>query len=172
MAPSASPAVIWRNANTGEIAAWFMSAFIWSSALHLAILERCDVYAVLATSRETGKQDLLLFDTSSNVVGYWQSNGAQPPSLVPWPRYQAPGFLLERRTSMVPATRKSFGANTSTGALGAWQVNGSSWSDLYRFRSRLARHGNFSRRGSLPEIVVFGGGHVDRKKPNAYALAI
>jgi hypothetical protein len=74
-----------------------------------------------------GSADLLLFDTSSNGVGYWQTNGTQRPT---------PVSLALVTGTWVPVSAESLDGvhadiiwrQASTGALGAWQVSGSSYS--------------------------------------------
>jgi FG-GAP-like repeat len=126
--PSAPPAVIWRNAITGEIAAWFMSAFTWSSVASFGNPGADVVLSGFGDFSEDGRADLLLFNIASKLVGYWQSNGAQQPSFVP---------LAEVSSSWVPVSAEYLygGGNadiiwrqTSSGALGVWQVSGSTWS--------------------------------------------
>ncbi len=78
----APPAVIWRNASTGEIAAWFMSTFFWSSVSSFGNPGNDVVLSGFGDFSGDGRTDLLLFNTSSKLVGYWQSNGAQEPSSV------------------------------------------------------------------------------------------
>ena len=125
---SAPPAVIWRNANTGEIAAWFMSSFNWSSAASFGNPGSNVAICGFGDFSGDGLADLLLFNTSSNVVGYWKSNGSQPPT---------PVSLAQVSGTWVPVgAEKLNGAGNAdiiwrqilTGALGAWQVNGSTYS--------------------------------------------
>ncbi len=80
--PSTSPALIWRNANTGEVSVWFMTSFVWSSSASFGNPGNNVVIRGFGDFTGDGKADLLLFDISSNVVEYWQSNGAQQPTSV------------------------------------------------------------------------------------------
>jgi hypothetical protein len=75
-----------------------------------------------------GRTDLLLFNTSSNVVGYWQSNGALPPSAVALA--QVSGTWTPTGAENLDGTGNAeiIWRQSSTGTLGAWQVSGSVWS--------------------------------------------
>jgi Fibronectin type III domain/FG-GAP-like repeat len=126
--PGETPALIWRNANTGEIAAWFMSSFTWSAAASFGSPGNTVRLCGFGDFSGNGSDDLLLFDTSNDAVGYWQSNGAQQPSSV---------FLAFVGGDWVPVRAENLSGTsnadiiwrqTSTGALGAWQVNGSTYS--------------------------------------------
>jgi kumamolisin len=125
---SGSPALIWRNANTGEIAAWFMTSFVWSSATTLGNPGGSVKVCGFGDFSGDGKADLLLFDTSSNVVEYWQSNGALPPTLVPLAQVYGTWIPVGAENLTGIGNAEIIWRQTSTGALGAWQVSGTSWS--------------------------------------------
>ena len=76
------PAIIWRNANNGDVAAWFMSSFTWSSVALFGNPGGDVALSGFGDFTGDGRADLLLFNTSNSVVGYWRSNGAQEPSAV------------------------------------------------------------------------------------------
>ena len=128
--PSAAPALIWRNANTGAISAWFMTSFVWSSVASFGNPVGDAVLKGFGDFTGDGKTDLLLFDTFTKQVGYWQMNGAQAP---------VPISLAQVAGSWVPVGAENLAGagnaqiiwrQTSTGAIGAWQVSGSTWSPL------------------------------------------
>jgi hypothetical protein len=75
-----------------------------------------------------GRADLLLFDTFSKVVGYWQSNGAQPPNFVSLAQVTGSWIPVGAENLDGTGNAEIIWRRTSTGALGAWQVSGSSWS--------------------------------------------
>jgi hypothetical protein len=126
--PSAPPALIWRNATTGEIAAWFMNSFTWSSAASFGNPGVNVVLSGFGDFSGDGRSDLLLFDTSNNVVEYWQSNGAQQPGSVPLARVSGTWAPVGAENLSGTGTADIIWRQTSTGALGAWQVNGSNYS--------------------------------------------
>jgi hypothetical protein len=122
---NAPPALIWHNASTGEMAAWFMSAFSWTSVASFGNPGGDVVLSGFGNFSGDGRADLLLFNPSSNEIGYWRSNGAQLPFAVP---------LANVSGTWVPVGAEDLNGNgqadiiwreTSTGALGAWEVNGS-----------------------------------------------
>jgi len=125
---SASPALIWRNANTGEIAAWFMTAFSPSSVTSFGNPGNEVVLRGFGDFSGDGSADMLLFNTSSDVVGYWQSNGTHQPAFV---------TLAQATDNWVPVGAQNLNGSgnaeiiwrqSSTGTLGAWQVSGSTYS--------------------------------------------
>ncbi len=123
--PSASMAVIWRNANTGEVAAWFMSGFNWSSAASFGNPGTAVQLCGFGDFSGDGKKDLLLFNTFNNVVGYWRTNGAQVPSSVPLARASGSWVPVGAEDLSGSGNADIIWRQTSTGALGAWEVNGS-----------------------------------------------
>jgi Fibronectin type III domain/FG-GAP-like repeat len=125
---SAPPALIWRNANTGSVAAWFMSSFSRSSVLTFGNPGTSVALRGFGDFSGDGKADLLLFNTSNHVVGYWRLNGAQPPNSI---------SLAQVAPTWVPVGVENLNGSgdseiiwreTATGALGAWQVSGSIFS--------------------------------------------
>jgi len=124
----APPAVIWRNANTGEIAAWFMSSFNWSSVVSLGNPGGDVVLSGFGDFSGDGRADLLLFNTSNNVVGYWQSNGAQQPTSIPLAQVSGTWVPVGAEKLSPTGNADIIWRQTSTGALGAWQVSGSTYS--------------------------------------------
>ncbi len=126
--PSGSPAVIWRNISNGQISAWFMSGFTWSSAASFGNPGNDVVLNGFGDFSGDGRTDLLLFNTSSNVVGYWRSNGALQPSSVALA--QVSGTWTPTGAENLDGTGNAeiIWRQSSTGALGAWQVSGSVWS--------------------------------------------
>ncbi len=129
-----------------------MTSFVWSSVASFGNPAGDAVLKGFGDFSGDGKTDLLLFDTFSKLVGYWQTNGAQEP---------VPVSLAQVAGGWVPVGAENLAGagnaqiiwrQTSTGALGAWRVNGSSWSVLIGsifFPS--AQHGNYSHEDSLPE---------------------
>ena len=81
--PSAAPALMWRNVKTGEITAWFMTSFVWSSVASFGNPGNSVTLCGFGDFSGDGRADLLLFNTSSKLVGYWHSNGAQQPGTIP-----------------------------------------------------------------------------------------
>jgi FG-GAP-like repeat len=126
--PSAPPAVIWRNANTGEIAAWFMSAFVWSSVASFGNPGGDVVLSGFGDFSGDGRADLLLFNTTNNVVGYWQSNGAQQPGSVPLAQVSGTWVPVGAENLTGAGNAEIIWRQSATGALGAWQVSGSIYS--------------------------------------------
>ena len=125
---SAPPALIWRNANTGEISAWLMSAFTWSGVASFGNPGSTVVLSGFGDFSGDGNADLLLFNTLNNVVGYWQSNGAQQPASVPLAQVTGSWVPVGAQNLYGPGNADIIWRQSSTGALGAWQVSGSSWS--------------------------------------------
>ncbi len=125
---SGSPAVIWRNATTGEIAAWFMSSFKWTSAASFGNPGTIVALRGFGDFSGDGRTDLLLFNTSNNVVGYWRSNGAQAPVSVPLAQVSGNWVPVGAEDLSGAGSADIIWRQTSTGALGAWQVNGSNLS--------------------------------------------
>lgn len=122
---SASGAVIWRNATTGEVAAWFMSGFNWSSAAPFGNPGTGVQLCGFGDFSGDGKKDLLLFNTFSNTVGYWRTNGAQVPSSVPLARVSSSWVPVGAEDLNGSGNADIIWRQTSTGALGAWEVDGS-----------------------------------------------
>jgi hypothetical protein len=129
---SSPPALIWRNATTGVVAAWFMSGFVQSSATSFGNPGNNVVLRGFGDFSGDGKADLLLFNTSGDVVGYWRSNGTQQPSAV---------SLAVMGGTWVPVGAEDLDGTgkaeiiwrqTSTGALAAWQVSGSTYTAYIR----------------------------------------
>jgi FG-GAP-like repeat len=73
-----------------------------------------------------GKADLLLFDTSRNVVSFWQSNGAQQPTTVSLAQVGAGWVPVVAQNLDGAGNAEIIWRQTSTGTIGAWQVSGSS----------------------------------------------
>ena len=128
--PSAPPAVIWRNANTGEIAAWFMNSFTWTSAASLGNPGNNVELWGFGDFSGDGKADLLLFNTSSNSVVYWQSNGAHVPGTVSLAQVSGTWVPVGAENLNGAGNAEIIWRQNSTGALGAWQVSGFGYSIL------------------------------------------
>ena len=126
--PSAPPAVIWRNANTGVIAAWFMTGFTWSSVATFGNPGNDVVLCGFGDFSGDGKADLLLFNTLNNVVGYWRSNGAQQPASVPLAQVSGSWLPVGAENLDGSGNAEIIWRQSSTGALRAWQVSGSTCS--------------------------------------------
>jgi kumamolisin len=125
---SAPPAIIWRNANNGDVAAWFMSSFTWSSVALFGNPGGDVALSGFGDFTGDGRADLLLFNTSNSVVGYWQSNGAQEPSAVSLARVSGTWVPVGAENLNGAGNAEIIWRQSSTGALGAWQVSGSSYS--------------------------------------------
>ena len=125
---SATPALIWRNANNGEISAWFMTSFAWSSSASFGSPGSNVALRGFGDFTGDGKADLLLFDTSSNVVGYWSSNGAQQPTPVPLARVSGTWTPVGAKNLDGSGNAEIIWRQASTGTLGVWRVSGSTWS--------------------------------------------
>jgi len=128
--PSAPPAVIWRNANTGVVAAWFMTGFTWSSVATFGNPGNDVVLCGFGDFSGDGKADLLLFNTLNNVVGYWRSNGAQQPVSVPLAQVSGTWVPVGAENLDASGNAEIIWRQSSTGALGVWQVSGTNWSVL------------------------------------------
>jgi kumamolisin len=128
--PSAPPALIWRNANTGVIAAWFMTGFTWSSVATFGNPGNDVVLCGFGDFSGDGKADLLLFNTLNNVVGYWRSNGAQQPASVPLAQVSGSWLPVGAENLDGSGNAEIIWRQSSTGALRAWQVSGST-SSIY-----------------------------------------
>jgi kumamolisin len=124
--PSAPPAVIWRNANTGVIAAWFMNSFTVSSIASLGNPGANVVLRGFGDFSGDGKADLLLFDTSRNIVSFWQSNGAQQPTAVSLAQVGGGWVPIGAQNLDGAGNAEIIWRQTSTGTIAAWQVSGSS----------------------------------------------
>jgi hypothetical protein len=125
---SATPALIWRNANNGEISAWFMNSFVWSSSASFGNPGSNVALRGFGDFTGDGKADLLLFDTSSNVVAYWGSNGAQQPTSVPLARVSGTWMPVGAENLDGGGNAEIIWRQAATGALGVWQVSGSIYS--------------------------------------------
>jgi hypothetical protein len=125
---NAPPALIWRNAGSGEVAAWFMSSFTWSSTALFGNPGSDVMVSGFGDFSGDGKADLLLFDTYDSVVGYWQSNGAQEPSVVSLAQVSGNWIPVGAQNLDGTGNAEIIWRQISTGTLGAWQVNGSSFS--------------------------------------------
>jgi kumamolisin len=123
--PTAPLALIWRNAYTGEIAAWFMTSFTWSSVALLGNPGGNVMLSGFGDFSGDGNADLLLFNTSSDVVGFWQSNGAQQPTSVSLAQVAGNWVPVGAQNLNGAGNAEIIWRQTSTGTLGAWQVNGS-----------------------------------------------
>jgi hypothetical protein len=125
---TAAPALIWRNANTGEIAAWFMSSFTWSSVALFGNPGGDVALRGFGDFSGGGIPDLLLFNTFDNVVGYWLLNGAKVPGVVSLAQVSGTWIPVETENLDGTGNAEIIWRQSSTGALGAWQVTGSSFS--------------------------------------------
>jgi kumamolisin len=125
---SGSPALIWRNALTGDVETWFMSAFQQSSVASFTNPGNNFVVSGFGDFSGDGKADLLLFDTANGTVGYWQSKGAQQPALVTLTQVSGNWVPVAVENLDGTGTAEIVWRETSTGAFGAWQVSGSTWS--------------------------------------------
>jgi hypothetical protein len=125
---TAAPALIWRNANTGEIAAWFMSSFTWSSVALFGNPGGDVALRGFGDFSGDGIPDLLLFNTFDNVVGYWLLNGAKVPGVVSLAQVSGTWIPVETENLDGTGNAEIIWRQSSTGALGAWQVTGSSFS--------------------------------------------
>jgi Fibronectin type III domain/FG-GAP-like repeat len=121
------PALIWRNANTGMVAAWFMNGFALSSAASFGNPGNDVVLRGFGDFSGDGNADLLLFNTSANVVGYWLSNGAQQPTSMPLAVMGGTWVPVGAEDLDGSGNAEIIWRQTSTGALAAWQVNGSTY---------------------------------------------
>jgi len=126
--PSATPVLIWRNAISNEIAAWFMTAFTWSSVASFGNPGNDVALKGFGDFSGDGRADLLLFNTTSNVVAYWRSNGAQQPVSVPLAQVAGTWAPVGAENINGAGNAAIIWRQGSTGALGAWQVNGSTYS--------------------------------------------
>jgi hypothetical protein len=70
---------------------------------------------------------MLLFNTSNRVVGFWQSNGAQQPASVSLAQVSGAWIPVGAENLNGAGNAEIIWRESATGALGAWQVNGSSW---------------------------------------------
>jgi kumamolisin len=127
---NAPPALIWRNAITGEMAAWFMSAFTWTSVASFGNPGGDGVLSGFGDFSGDGRADMLLFNTSNRVVGFWQSNGAQQPASVSLAQASGTWIPVGAENLDGAGNAEIIWRESATGALGAWQVNGSRWSVL------------------------------------------
>jgi FG-GAP-like repeat len=125
---SAPPALIWRNVATGQISAWFMSGFVWSSATSFGNPGNSVILSGFGDFSGDGKADLLLFDTSSDVVGYWRSNGIQQPTPVALAQIGGTWIPVGAENLDGTGNAEIIWRQASTGAYGAWQVSGSAYS--------------------------------------------
>ena len=123
---SAAPAVIWRNGNTGQIAAWFMTNFTFSSAVSFGNPGNDVVLTGFGDFSGDGSEDLLLFNTSNKMVGYRQTNGAQQPAYVWLAQVSGNWFPVGAENLSSSGSAEIIWRELSTGELGAWQVSGSS----------------------------------------------
>jgi hypothetical protein len=125
---SASPALIWRNANTGDVAAWFMSSFIWTLTTTFANPGTDVALRGFGDFSGDGKSDVLLFNSSNNVVGHWRLNGAQPPTSISLAQVTGTWVPVGAENMDGSGNSEIIWRQNSTGALGAWQVSGSVFS--------------------------------------------
>lgn len=123
--PSATPAVIWRNASTGAIAAWFMNSFNLSSTASFSNPGGNVVLSGFGDFSGDRKADLLFFDTSRDVVSFWQSNGAQQPTAVSLAQVGGGWVPVGAQNLDGAGNAEIIWRQTSTGTIGAWQVSGS-----------------------------------------------
>jgi hypothetical protein len=127
---NAPPVLIWRNAGTGEMAAWFMSAFTWASVVSLGNPGGDVVLSGFGDFSGDGRADMLLFNTSNRVVGFWQSNGARQPASVSLAQVSGTWIPVGAENLDGTGNAEIIWRESATGALGAWQANGSRWSVL------------------------------------------
>ncbi len=128
--PSAPPTLIWRNANTGVIAAWFMTGFTWTSVASYGNPGNDVVLSGFGDFSGDGKADLLLFNTLNNVAGYWRSNGARQPTSVTLAQVSGSWTPVGAENLSGAGNADIIWRQSSTGALGAWAVSGSTYSIL------------------------------------------
>jgi kumamolisin len=143
--PGTPPALIWRNASTGVVAAWFMSAFTLNSTLVFGNPGNDVVLRGFGDFSGDGKADILLFNTSTNIVGYWQSKGAQQPGTVQLAQASGNWVPVGAENLDGAGNAEIIWRQSSTGTLGAWQVSGSTCSgyigsDLVSFVWQLQPH--------------------------------
>jgi FG-GAP-like repeat len=125
---STTPALIWRNAITGEIAAWFMTSFALNSVASFGNPGGSVVLKGFGDFTGDGRADLLLYDTFGKVVEYWQSNGAQQPALISLAKVSGAWVPVGAENLDGAGNAEIIWRESSTGALGSWKVNGSNWS--------------------------------------------
>ena len=126
--PSTSPALIWRNATTGQVSAWFMTSFVWTSSGSFGNPGNNVVIRGFGDFTGDGKADLLLFDVSSNMIKAWQSNGALPPTSIALGQVSATWVPVAAENLNGTGNAEVILRQSSTGTLGAWQGSGSTWS--------------------------------------------
>jgi kumamolisin len=126
--PGTPPALIWRNASTGAVAAWFMSAFSLNSTLVFGNPGNDVMLRGFGDFSGDGKADILLFNTSTNVVGYWQSNGTQQPGTVQLAQVSGTWVAVGAENLDGAGNAEIIWRQSSTGTLGAWRVSGSNYS--------------------------------------------
>jgi hypothetical protein len=125
---SQPPALIWRNANSGHIVAWFINDFTRISSTSFGNPGNDVVLSGFGDFSGDGKVDLLLFNTLTNEVGYWRSNGAQQPVFVPLAQVSGTWVPEGAENLYGSGNADIIWRQSSTGALAAWQVSGPSWS--------------------------------------------
>jgi hypothetical protein len=125
---SAPPALIWRNAISGEISAWFMNTFFWSSVGSFGNPGGSVALAGFGDFSGDGRADLLLFNTSNLIVGYWRSKGPQMPAPVPLAKVAGTWVPVGAQNLDGSGNAEIIWRESATGALGAWQVNGTAYS--------------------------------------------
>jgi hypothetical protein len=107
---------------------WFMSGFTWIAAASFGNPGGDVVLSGFDDFSGDGRSDLLLFDTFNNVVGYWQSNGALQPGSVSLAQVSGTWAPVAAEKLWGSGTADIIWRQASTGALGAWHVNGSTYS--------------------------------------------
>jgi kumamolisin len=126
--PGTTPALIWRNASTGVVAAWLMSNFTPNSTPSFGNPGNDVVLRGFGDFSGDGKADILLFNTSTNVVGYWRSNGTLQPTTVQLAQVAGNWIPVGAENLDGAGTAEIIWRQSSTGTLGAWRVSGSNYS--------------------------------------------
>ena len=89
-----------------------MSSFTFGSAFSFGNPGNDQSLRCFGDFTEDGIPDLLLFSTSRHVVGFWQTNGAQPPVLVPLTQVSGTWTPVGAENLDGDGNAKSFGARS------------------------------------------------------------